>query len=200
MMVFLRKIFWASWSHYKKLAFVLYFFTQGGWIRHVWKRLACFPHCNGNGSWVICVLLVLSYFLICFTPNQTQYYPTDALKSFLPLNAVSSICAHLEGMVVYDYGRKGEHWYFEMGKARSPGGPILIPGQVMPAVSNCVCKWKHPSCCLTKKLRTFVCPGRSLGNATCSAFLSVGASAVWVSDVRTGLKNLQNNRKTGLSQ
>lgn len=72
----------------------------------------------------------------------------------------------------------------------------------MPAVSNCVCKWKHPSCCLTKKLKTFVCPGRSLGNATRSAFLSVGTSGVCVSGVRrAGLKkNLQNSRKTGLSQ
>lgn len=57
-------------------------------------------------------------------------------------------------------------------------------------------------CCLTKKLKTFVCPGRSLGNATRSAFLSVGTSGVCVSGVRrAGLKNnLRNSRKTGLSQ
>lgn len=97
---------------------------------------------------------------------------------------------------------RGKHCYFEVGKARNPEGPFLISGQVMPAVSNCLCKRKHPSCCLTKKLRTFICPGRSLGNATRSTFLSVGTSDVWVSGMRrAGLKkSLQNSRKTGLSQ
>lgn len=69
-------------------------------------------------------------------------------------------------------------------RGRRPEGLFLILSQVKAAVSNYVSKWKHPSCCLRKKLRTFACQGRSLGNVTCSAFPSVKTLAVWVSCVR----------------
>lgn len=41
----------------KKLAFMLLFFYPE-WVdpSTCGKRLACFPHCNGNGSWVTCTL------------------------------------------------------------------------------------------------------------------------------------------------
>lgn len=68
----------------KKSAFVLYFFTRGGWIRPcVEKDLPVFPIVMGMDlESFVCYSLVLSYFLIRFSPDQTQYCPTDALNVF----------------------------------------------------------------------------------------------------------------------
>lgn len=83
---------WFSYEKYsghfevvmKKLAFVLLFFTRGGWIRPcVEKDLLVFPIVMGmDPESFVCYSLVLSYFLIRFSPDQTQYCPTDALNVF----------------------------------------------------------------------------------------------------------------------
>lgn len=65
----------------KKLAFVLHFFTWGGWIRLF--SLPVFPIVMGMDlESFVPYLLVLSHFLIRFLPDQTQYCPTDALNVF----------------------------------------------------------------------------------------------------------------------
>lgn len=51
---------------------------------HVWKKdLPVFPIVMGlDPESFVCYQLVLSYFLIHFSPDQTQYCPTDALNVF----------------------------------------------------------------------------------------------------------------------
>lgn len=72
------------------------------------KDLPVFPIVMGmDPESFVCYSLVLSYFLICFTPDQTQYCPSDALKVF-SLKTLFYLCT-FGGMVVCDHGRKGEH-------------------------------------------------------------------------------------------
>lgn len=69
----------------KRWVFPLYFFSSPSvWLHHVGKRLACFPIVvrMDSDSLVRCVLL-LSYFLIWFLPDQTHYCPTSALLKSL---------------------------------------------------------------------------------------------------------------------
>lgn len=47
------------------------------------KELPVFPIVMGmDPESFVCYSLVLSYFLICFSPDQTQYCPTDAVNVF----------------------------------------------------------------------------------------------------------------------
>lgn len=66
----------------KKLAFVLYFCTEVGGLVHVWKKTCLFCVMGMAPESLVRYWLVLSYFLIGFLPDQTQYCPAGALSGF----------------------------------------------------------------------------------------------------------------------
>lgn len=69
------------------------------------KALPVFPAVMGmDPESFVSVLLVPSYFLIRFWPDQTQYCPTDALNAF----SCKTLFCFCEFGEEVQYGRKGE--------------------------------------------------------------------------------------------
>lgn len=79
-----EKYFGFFLSCYEKVGICSVLFTQGGWIcLPVEKDLPVFPIVMGKDpESFVHYSLVLSYFLICFLPDQAQRCPTDALNVF----------------------------------------------------------------------------------------------------------------------
>lgn len=77
------------------------------------KDLPVFPTVMGmDPESFVHYLLVLSYFLIRFSRDQTQYCPTDALSVF-SFKTLLVLFVHILGrMVVCDYCREGEALIF----------------------------------------------------------------------------------------
>lgn len=65
------------------------------------KDLPVFPIVMGmDPESFVCYSLVLSYFLICFSPDQTQYCPTDAVNVF-SFKTLLVLFVHMSGEWLY---------------------------------------------------------------------------------------------------
>lgn len=183
--------------------FCTFLHRVGGTV-HVWKRLACFPHCNGNGSWVICVLLACSRLF----PDMFLSWPNPVLSHWcfnvFSLKTLLVLFVHVSGEWLYVImAGRGSIDILKWERLEILGDPFLFLAKLCLLLASVFVNgnirfaaWQRNWGHLPAQAEAGVMP-----LVQCH-FFSVGASGVWVSDVsRTGLmKNLHNNTKTGLSQ
>lgn len=135
------------------------------------KDLPVFPIVMGmDPESFVCYSLVLSYFLICFSPDRTQYCPTDAVNVF-SLKTLLVLFVHMSGEWLYVImAGMGSIDILKWKRLEVLGDPFLFLAKLCLLLASVFVNG-NIRLALDKEIRTFACPGRSWGNATCSAFL-----------------------------